>query len=138
MADIYLDNDVPLELAELLRHNGHNAIATRDERLTRAPDDEQLLTAAERRQILVTHNLRDFALLHNAWRRWPLAWRISPVPDHAGIIVLEQGRARDLLHVLHGFIRSGPSLLNELYHWRWNSGWGKWDLVSRRWVPHPE
>ena len=137
MADLYLDNDVSLVLARLLRQNGHNVIATKEERRSRASDDEQLLTAATRQRILVTHNVADFVLLHNAWRRWAEAWQLPSAPPHSGIVVLEQGSADGLLPILHSFIAPGVSLANELLRWRRNSGWWRWNLTNRLWVQHP-
>ena len=75
MADFYLDNDVSLRLAPLLRSVGHRVTTTRELGLSAASDDAQLLTAARNGWILITHNRRDFMMLHDAWRTWPrVAW----------------------------------------------------------------
>ncbi|MGI8827950.1 MAG: DUF5615 family PIN-like protein [Chloroflexota bacterium] len=68
MAELYLDNDVSLRLAPLLRAAGHRVITTRELELADATDDAQLLTAAQQHWILITSNRGDFRLFHDAWR----------------------------------------------------------------------
>lgn len=90
MAAFYLDEDIPLALADLLRVDGHTVTTTRDEHRLGSPDPEQLLFAANGGLTLVTHNRKDFARLHEAWLIWARDWEVAR--SHAGIIVL--GRAR--------------------------------------------
>ena len=122
MAAFYLDHNVHRGLAQLLRTGGHDAVATHEISLERATDDVQLLTAAEHGWIMVTHNRKDFVLLHRAWRRWSRAWNVTP--EHAGVVILPQGRPHtDLKDLLNGFLEQGLPLFNELYEWRAGEGW---------------
>jgi hypothetical protein len=86
VAAFYIDHDVAVALAPVLRVFGHEATLTDDLGLTQASDGRQLLTAAEHDWVLVTHNRRDFIVLHDAWRCWTAAWRVQL--DHAGIVVV--------------------------------------------------
>jgi hypothetical protein len=52
-----------------------------------AEDAEHLLHAAQNGRILVTRD-RDFLGLHTAWLLWPIAWQMSPSPQHAGIMLI--------------------------------------------------
>src|SRR5437868_5638451 len=77
MAALYLDEDIPVALADLLHARGHRAITTRHERHLGSPDPEQLLFAANGGLALVTHNRGDFARLHEAWLTWARGWGAS-------------------------------------------------------------
>lgn len=90
MPSFYLDEDMPVALANLVRVQGHTATTTRAEGRLGNPDPAQLLLAADRAMIFVTHNRTDFALLHEAWLTWTQGW--GAARSHAGIIVL--GRVR--------------------------------------------
>lgn len=96
MADLYLDNDVSLRLAPLLRIAGHEVVTTRGLGVVTATDDAQLLTAAQDGWILVTPNRRDFRLLHDAWRTWAPAFGLA-LPSHPGILVLDPAPSRQCL-----------------------------------------
>lgn len=137
MAGLYLDNDVSLHLAPLLRVAGHAVAATRDRNLRRAPDDAQLLTAALNRWILVTCNRLDFTMLHDAWLTWPAAFGVA-LPPHPGILILDvapleaQANAvgRLFAHVDQGFLPNG------LFWWSRVSGWRR-RVIGRGWEPYP-
>jgi Domain of unknown function (DUF5615) len=90
LADFYIDNDVALEVAHLLRVSGHTAVTARDMGREGDRDDEQLLVASQQGHIFLTHNETDFVLLHDAWQRWSEAWGVSA--HHAGILIVPQGR----------------------------------------------
>lgn len=47
MASFYLDEDIPVVLADLLHRQGHSAATTRDEGRLGNPDPMQLLFAAD-------------------------------------------------------------------------------------------
>jgi hypothetical protein len=105
MAALYLDENVALELAALLRAKGHAVATTVEERRLGAPDPHQLLHAVARNWTFVTHNRHDFRLLHTAWHLWSNEW--GSAHPHAGILVLEQMRWRslaDLAQVIHDFV----------------------------------
>ncbi|HET8632403.1 MAG TPA: DUF5615 family PIN-like protein [Thermomicrobiales bacterium] len=85
MTDLYLDNDVALQVLPILRAAGHGVWATRDLGRTRASDADQLLFAARNGWTLITHNRGHYVLLHDAWRRWSADWGVRT--SHAGIVV---------------------------------------------------
>lgn len=132
MAQLYLDEDVPVTVATLLAAAGHPArTAVAVGRLGRW-DAEQLLYAAEQGWTIVTHNRRDYHALHEAWLTWSPRWRV-PRP-HAGILILDQGErltagdyAAALLALLGG---NAPPLANRAYDW-FARGGGRWE----RWRP---
>jgi hypothetical protein len=116
MAAFYLDNDVNVVLAELLRSRGHTALTARDLALQRAPDADHLLLAAQRGWIMVTRNVGHFRVLHEAWRLWSTAWNISIT--HAGILVIPHGRLQEMALHIAGITQMNLSLDNQLYEWR--------------------
>jgi predicted nuclease of predicted toxin-antitoxin system len=122
MLGLYLDHNVALEVAELLRRRGHLAIAARDLGLERATDDVQLLTAAERGLILLSHDTKDYPLLHDAWRRWSNAWNVTPL--HHGILIVPQQWSRtQIVDMVDAFLATAPTLTNELYRYYPALGW---------------
>lgn len=89
MAELYLDSNVAIEVADWLQASGHVAATARELRRENDSDDEHLLAASQYGYIFVTHNESDFVLLHDAWIRWAAAWHISH--RHAGILIVPQG-----------------------------------------------
>jgi hypothetical protein len=136
LASFYLDSDVSMRLAPLLRAAGHDVTTAEDQGRRRATDDEQLLIAAQQRRILLTHNRKDFVLLHDAWRRWPAAFAIS-LPPHPGILVLDQRLEPELATPVTDLLaRTPPALLaNTLLWWRFPGEWHQ-QTTDRRWVPY--
>ena len=90
MASFYLDNDIPVRLADCLKGEGYDAITARGLNLRAATDARHLLNAAQRGRILITHNFDDYELLHDAWQPWGEAWHARE--RHQGIVVVPQGR----------------------------------------------
>lgn len=122
MADLYTDNDVSIPLANRLRSSGHNVVTARGLGGRKAGDEEHLLTAAQQGRTFITHDGKDFLLLHNAWRRWALAWGVTV--RHAGVVVIP--RRVPLARVeaaIVALIQSGRPRVNALYIWREQSGW---------------
>jgi predicted nuclease of predicted toxin-antitoxin system len=78
-AKAYLDENIDIRLAALLRHRGFCATTARDVGLLRADDRTQLSYAATHGYCLVTHNLREFEPLHESF--------LSAGQLHAGIII---------------------------------------------------
>lgn len=130
MAQLYLDEDVPVAVAALLAAAGHPARTTVAAGRLGRWDAEQLLYAADQGWTLVTHNRRDYHALHEAWLTWSPRWQ-DPRP-HAGILILDQGErltagdyAAALLALLGG---EAPTLTNRAYDWFARSGgqWARW------------
>lgn len=125
MSSFYLDEDIPMILADLLRVQGHTATTTRDEERLGNADPAQLLFAADSAMTFVTHNRTDFARLHEAWLTWAHGWGATRC--HAGIIVLGRVRRKppeeyaahigDLLHELR------RPLVDAFFRWHPVSGW---------------
>ena len=66
----YIDEDLFLALAALLRGRGFDAIHTRDAGHQGFVDPRQMLFAILQRRVLLTSNYDDFRKLHEAWRVW--------------------------------------------------------------------
>ncbi len=92
MATFYIDHNVSLPTAHLLRARGHDAVAAKGWRLERSKDDEQLLTAAQARVV-------------NPWS-WLLR-RFRAAGSEVGISGLKTGPSRSL------------SALNRPFFGRW-------------------
>lgn len=124
MARLYLDHDVSIRLAPLLRAAGHEATTARDVGLEHASDDAQLLVAWREARAFVTHNRKDYVLLDGAWRRWPPAWGVV-APPHPGVLVLDRRPDPELIAALAALLAADPpvQLVGELY----------WRRIGRRW-----
>jgi len=125
MARFYLDEDIPLALADLLRVNGHTVTTTRDERRLGSLDPEQLLFAANGGLTLVTHNRKDFARLHEAWLIWARDWGVAR--SHAGIIVLGRARGKspaEYAALVRDLLTDSQLSLPDTFHrWHPEQGW---------------
>jgi uncharacterized protein with PIN domain len=62
-ARLYLDEDVPVRVAEILQGHGYDVRTARDEDMLGTSDAEQLAFATENGLVLVTHNRTDFERL---------------------------------------------------------------------------
>jgi hypothetical protein len=127
LADFYVDNDVAVKVADLLRGAGHAAASARDLHLENAGDDEQLLVASQHGRIFVTHNESDCVLLHDAWQHWTVAWGVAD--NHAGILIVPQGRKFDIqweptqiVEALEACLQRCPPLGGQLFR-RKAAGW---------------
>jgi hypothetical protein len=122
VADFYIDNDIPIKLAQELITLGHTASTTRALGVSAAGDQMHLRTAAEQGRILVTHNKGHFLLLHAAWIDWSMPYA------HAGILIMKQQKllAPQMALAIDRFIKSGQPLANQAYEW----------TVSGRWIRH--
>ena len=125
MAALYLDEDVPVALDDLLHARGHAATTTRTENRLGRPDPDQLLFAANNGLVFVTYNRDDFARLHAAWLLWTRDWGVQR--PHAGIIVL--GRAlgkppEEYAELLSDLLADPQQALTDTFHrWHPQSGW---------------
>jgi predicted nuclease of predicted toxin-antitoxin system len=77
--EIYLDEDVSVLVAELLRARGFIAVTTPQAGNLGASDRAQLDYAASHQLTLLTHNLADFELLAREY--------YSSATEHSGIII---------------------------------------------------
>ncbi|WP_420631365.1 DUF5615 family PIN-like protein [Candidatus Leptofilum sp.] len=61
--ELYLDEDVNVLIADLLRGRGFSAVTTRDEEQLQNSDAAQLAYAVSHQKTLLTHNRADFEAL---------------------------------------------------------------------------
>jgi predicted nuclease of predicted toxin-antitoxin system len=95
-----VDENLPIELADLLINLGHDARTVNDEHLQGVDDPHLLKTCDEEKRILVTLDI-DFSDI-----------RAYPPTDHEGIIVLRVGN-QSKPHVLEVFGRVVPLFAQE-------------------------
>lgn len=117
MADFYLDADVSLSLAELLRDHGHTVRTSRGEGRERAKDPAQLLFSSQHGLVFITHNVDDFRLLHDAWLLW------IATAEHSGILALEQVPVWRLAQAVEDLLRAHPSVRGQMWEWTRSKGW---------------
>jgi predicted nuclease of predicted toxin-antitoxin system len=86
---LYLDEDVRVLLAEVLRSRGYNATHVLEEGRTGKSDAEQLAYAVKHEMSVLTHNIRDYIVLHKSYQ--------AVGKNHFGIIVSGQISFNDLL-----------------------------------------
>src|SRR5262245_901221 len=77
--DLYLDEDVDVLIAHLVRARGFNVITTQQAGNIGASDRQQLATAVSLQHALVTHNRTDFELLAKEY--------FTSHQEHCGIII---------------------------------------------------
>lgn len=78
----FLDQDIPEEIALLLRHWGHTATVLRDALPITTPDAEVFSYARDHGMIMVTCNRNDFLT------------QAAKHPEHSGLIILIRRRTR--------------------------------------------
>ena len=95
--ELYLDEDVDVLVADLLKAKGFVAITARDAGLLHKDDDVQLEYAISRQKALLTHNRADFERLAQEY--------FSSGKTHSGIILAVRHSpyeiARRLLRILN-------------------------------------
>jgi len=77
--ELYLDEDVDVLVADLVRARGFKAVTTQEAGRKRRDDDEQLGFAASRQSTLLTHNRVDFEALAQRY--------FTEGKTHSGIII---------------------------------------------------
>jgi len=77
--ELYLDEDVDLLVADLLRARGFVATTTRDAGKLQSSDAEQMACAVGRQETLLTHNRADFEALARTYH--------ATGQSHHGIII---------------------------------------------------
>jgi predicted nuclease of predicted toxin-antitoxin system len=61
--ELYLDEDVSVLIADLVRARGFVAMTTREAGMLHREDPEQLAFAVERQAVMLTHNRTDYEAL---------------------------------------------------------------------------
>jgi Domain of unknown function (DUF5615) len=85
-SNLYLDEDVSVLIAELLRPHGFDVLTTREAHNLGQFDSFQLQFAASQQRAMLTHNRGDFESLHRS--------ALAEQHPHAGIIIANR-RASD-------------------------------------------
>lgn len=86
--EFYLDEDVSILVADLIRARGFTIITTREAGQGGRSDEDQLNHAVSRRATLVTHNRADFELLARQYFHSGL--------KHYGIVIAVQRPAHEI------------------------------------------
>ncbi|HSR67220.1 MAG TPA: DUF5615 family PIN-like protein [Acidobacteriota bacterium] len=98
-ASLYLDEDVSIVIAEILRSRGFDVATVRDRGKLGLHDEQQLRLASSENRVLVTHNRVDFERLATEW--------FSRQETHSGIVVATRRQpgevSRRLLELLDRF-----------------------------------
>lgn len=90
--ELYIDEDVDVLVAELLRARGFDALTTRDAHHLHATDEEQLAFAAAEQRALLTHNRADFEALHQTY--------MDSGRHHTGILIAVRHPAYEIMRRL--------------------------------------
>lgn len=96
---LYLDEDVDVLLADLIRARGFSVVTTRDASNLSAKDEEQLAFATKQGRVFFTHNRGDFEALASAY--------FSSNLHHAGIVIATR-------HPVHELARRLLIILNNV------------------------
>jgi predicted nuclease of predicted toxin-antitoxin system len=81
---LYLDQDVPVQLAGMLRAQGVDVLTTLEARALGQDDPDQLATAVAADRAIVTHNRVDFEDLHEKY--------LLEGHSHCGVLIAAQRR----------------------------------------------
>src|SRR3954447_18236241 len=108
---LYLDQDVPVQLAGMLRAQGVDVLTTLEAGALGQDDPDQLAMAIAADRVMVTHNRDDFEDLHEEY--------LGEDRSHSGIIIAAQRRhlgvTRDrIVDLLNRFDRD--QLRNSLFY----------------------
>jgi predicted nuclease of predicted toxin-antitoxin system len=87
--ELYLDEDVDVLVAELLRARGFTALTTREAGQLQNSDAEQLAYAVSRRKTFLTHNRADFEALAKVY--------FAAAKTHYGIIIAVRHPAQEIV-----------------------------------------
>lgn len=111
MATFSFDEDIPDDLAPILRSLGNIVNVTREMGRKCTDDYQQVWFAAARGWVIVTRNGKDFAPLHRAWHLWG-------VPrSHAGIVIVpqtERARYPALAQALHDLLADPVAFFGQM------------------------
>lgn len=98
-AEVYLDEDVSVLVATLLRSRGFKVVTTRDAGQLGQSDSAQLEYAASRGMLFLTHNRVDFEALHQQY--------LATEKAHWGIVIASR-------RLPHAIVSSLLRLLNRM------------------------
>ncbi len=109
-AEIYLDEDLDVVVADILKALGFEAVTARDAGRLRATDPEQLAYAASQQMVLLSHNRLDFEALHRQY--------LAESRDHWGIIIATRRSPQEIVANLLRFLNmlTADELQNQLLY----------------------
>lgn len=90
--ELYLDEDVDILVADLIRARGFSVLTTRQAGQLHANDSRQLAYAASHNRTLLTHNRADFEALHQTY--------LMTGQHHEGIIIAVRHSPYEILRRL--------------------------------------
>ncbi|MGK7925888.1 MAG: DUF5615 family PIN-like protein [Spirulina sp.] len=89
---LYLDEDVHILIADLIRARGFDVITARDAGLLEKTDEEQLAYAVSQDRAIVTHNRVDFEILAQSY--------FDSGKTHSGIILAFRNTPQEITRKL--------------------------------------
>jgi predicted nuclease of predicted toxin-antitoxin system len=128
MAQLYLDECVPLPLAHILMQQGHDVTTAMQLGLRKLNDPFHLKYAAAQERILITTNQSDFRLLHRFWITMQ-AWEVLASP-HQGILstAIRQLNEQAFAQAITDHLSRQGTVINTFWMWDPATGWhaDKW------------
>jgi predicted nuclease of predicted toxin-antitoxin system len=110
---LFLDQHIPLNIAEALRGSGHEALSVREAGLLGASDDLLLRFAAEQGRVFISSDYRDFARLSREWNQ--------EARDFPGIVLVWRGESEynpgEVVARVEQHITSDPTRLQNSLTW---------------------
>ena len=105
---LFLDEDVRVMLAEVLRNRGYGAMHALEAGRCGKSDEEQLAYASKNKMTILTHNVKDFIVLSKSYQ--------AQGKKHYGIIVSGQLPFNELLKRILRLLSSHPgdTLMNRI------------------------
>ena len=95
---LYLDEDIPIAIAEALRRAEVDALTTEEAGNKQASDAAQLAFAAKSGRCIVTRNVKDFVDLAEQ--------AVQQQRPHAGIILISGAyRGNEIRRITHGILK---------------------------------
>ena len=109
-AEVYLDEDVSVLVADLVRGRGFRVITTRDTGQLGRTDSEQLRYATDRRMAILTHNRVDFEALHRQY--------LAEGQTHWGILISARRHSHQVALNLSRILNrlTADELQNQLFY----------------------
>ena len=128
MAQLYLDECVPLSLVPLLVTQGHDVTTAMQLGLRGRGDPFHFKYATDQKRILLTTNQSDFRLLHRFWTTMQ-SWEVLASP-HRGILAtgIRNFDEQMFAQAITDHLSQLESIVNTFWTWEPGTGWhvDKW------------